>query len=71
VLEPGTRVDHQEGTEEATFVDTFRVVVTILVLLGVALLILLFEKKRAKRIERDLKDMADEQRRGRERHPDD
>ena len=51
--------------------DTFRVVVTILVLLGVALLILLFEKKRAKRIERDLKDMADEQRRGRERHPDD
>lgn len=40
--------------------NAFSVVVTIAVLLGVAVLILLFERRRARQIERDLKDMADE-----------
>jgi hypothetical protein len=42
--------------------DAYGVVLIIVVLLGVALLILLFERKRARRIEHDLKDMADERR---------
>lgn len=42
--------------------NAFSVVVTVLVLLGVAVLILLFERKRARRIEHDLRDMADDQR---------
>ena len=42
--------------------DPFGVVLTIVALLGVALLILLFERKRARRIQRDLRRMADERR---------
>lgn len=42
--------------------NTFGVVLTIAVLVGVAIFILLFEKQRATRIERDLRDMADERR---------
>lgn len=38
--------------------DAFGVVLTIAVLLGVALLILLFERKRAREIQRDLRSMA-------------
>ena len=37
-------------------------ILTIVVLVGVAVFILLFEKKRATRIERDLGEMADRQR---------
>lgn len=40
--------------------DAFGLLATIVVLLGVATLILLFEKKRAKQIQRDLEDMARE-----------
>lgn len=42
--------------------DTFRVVLIIVVLLGVALFILLFEGRRARGIERDLRKMAQERR---------
>lgn len=45
--------------------DSFGMVLTIVVLVGVAVFILLFEKKRAKQIERDLRGTADEQRRRR------
>jgi len=48
-------------------VDAFGLGLTILVLVGVALFILLFERKRATRIQRDLREMADEQGQG----PDD
>jgi hypothetical protein len=41
-------------------VDAFGLVLTIVVLVGVALLILLFERKRATRIQHDLMAMADE-----------
>ncbi len=51
-------------------VDGFRLVLTVLVLLAIAVFILLFEKKRAKGIERDLKEMGDERRHG-EGRPDD
>jgi hypothetical protein len=44
-------------------VDAFGAGVTIAVLLAVALFILLFEKKRATGIQRDLKNSADEQHR--------
>lgn len=44
--------------------DAFRLVVTIVVLVGVALFILLFERKRATRIQRDLREMAEERREG-------
>lgn len=40
--------------------EAFGLVVTIVVLVGVALSILLWERKRAIRIQRDLRDMADE-----------
>ena len=40
--------------------DAFGVVLTIVVLLGVALCILLFEGRRARGIERDLRGMAEE-----------
>ncbi len=40
--------------------DAFGVVLTVIVLVGVAVFILLFERKRATRIERDLRNMADE-----------
>ncbi|GHJ58274.1 hypothetical protein NOK12_07930 [Nocardioides sp. OK12] len=40
----------------------FELVLTIVVLLGVALAILLFERPRARRIERDLRDQAAERR---------
>ncbi len=43
--------------------DTYSVVLTIVVLLAVALLILLFERKRARQIERDLQEMARQRRR--------
>ena len=43
-------------------VNAFGLVLTIVALLGVALLILLFERQRATRIERDLGDMAKERR---------
>jgi hypothetical protein len=46
-------------------VDAFGVVLTVVVLVGVAVFILLFERRRAVRIERDLKDMARRQRRSR------
>lgn len=49
--------------------NTFSVFVTIVALLGVALLILLFERKRARRIERDLSGMADERAKGTGRPP--
>lgn len=42
--------------------DAFGVVLTIVVLLCVALFILLFEGRRARRIERDLRAMAAEER---------
>jgi hypothetical protein len=41
--------------------DAFGLVLTIVVLLGVALFILLFERKRATRIQHDLREMADGQ----------
>jgi hypothetical protein len=44
-------------------VDAFGLVLTVVVLLAVAVLILLFEKRRAQGIERDLGEMRDEQRR--------
>lgn len=47
--------------------DAFSLVVTVVVLLGVAVLILLFERKRAREIERDLRSNA---RRERARRPD-
>jgi hypothetical protein len=46
-------------------VDAYGLVLTIVVLLAIGVAILLFEKRRATRIERDLKQMAQEQR----RHP--
>lgn len=53
-------------------VNAFGVVLTVAVLVGVALLILLFERKRARRIEHDLRGMADERRGpGRDRRPED
>jgi hypothetical protein len=55
---------------KVAIVDGFRLVLTVLVLLGIAVFILLFEKKRAKGIERDLKEMGDERRHG-EGRPDD
>ncbi len=48
--------------------DTYSVVLTVVVLLAMALLILLFERKRARQIEHDLKGMAEERRRN--GHPD-
>ena len=47
--------------------NTFSVAVTILVLLGVALAILLFERKRARQIEHDLRDMANKRAKGTDR----
>ena len=41
--------------------DVFGVVLTIVVLVGVALFILLFERKRATRIQHDLRELAEEQ----------
>lgn len=41
--------------------DAFGLVLTIVVLVGVAIFILLFERKRATRIQHDLREMADEQ----------
>ena len=38
--------------------DAFRLIVTVIVLVRVAVFILLFEKKRARRIERDLSEMS-------------
>jgi uncharacterized membrane protein affecting hemolysin expression len=38
--------------------DAFRLLVTVLVMIGVVVAILLFEKRRAQRIERDTRDMA-------------
>ncbi|WP_165821055.1 hypothetical protein [Nocardioides gansuensis] len=46
-------------------VDAFGVVLTVVVLLGVAVLILLFERKRAREIQRDLRSMADQRDAGR------
>ena len=43
--------------------DVFGLVLTVVVLVGVAVFILLFERQRASRIERDLRDMAGEQNR--------
>lgn len=57
----GTWVRVSEG--EVRIVDAFRLVLTVVVLLAIALFILAFEKKRAKGIERDLKEMRDAQRR--------
>lgn len=54
----GTLIDGRE-----VGVDTYSVVLTIVVLLAVALLILLFERKRARQIERDLQEMARQRRR--------
>jgi hypothetical protein len=38
--------------------DAFRLVVTVLVMVGVVVAILLFERRRADRIARDTRDMA-------------
>jgi len=38
--------------------DAYRLVLTVLVMAGVVVAILLFEKRRAQRIERDTRDMA-------------
>ena len=38
--------------------DVFRLVATVVVLMGVVVAILLFEKRRARRIERDTRSMA-------------
>jgi hypothetical protein len=46
--------------------DAFGLVMTIAVLLLVALAILLFERKRAERIQRDLRETSDERREGRD-----
>jgi hypothetical protein len=43
-------------------VDAFGVALTVVVLLGVAVFILLFERRRAARIERDLKDASRQRR---------
>ena len=43
--------------------NTFGAVLTVVVLVGVAVFILLFERKRATAIQRDLTDMARERRR--------
>lgn len=51
--------------------NTFSVVMTIIALVGVALFILLFERKRARRIERDLSGMAEERAKGTSRPPQD
>ena len=40
--------------------DAFRLVVTVVVMIGVVVAILLFEKRRAQRIERDTRRMARE-----------
>ncbi len=42
--------------------NAFGLVLTIVVLVGVAIFILLFERKRATRIERDLRDMSAQRR---------
>jgi hypothetical protein len=42
-------------------VSVFGVVLTVVVLVGVAIFILVFERKRARQIEHDLRDMANEQ----------
>lgn len=46
--------------------DTYRVVATVVVLVAVVILILLFERRRARQIERDLRDQAG--RRDKDRH---
>ena len=38
--------------------DAYRLVLTVLVMAGVVVAILLFEKRRAQRIERDTRDLA-------------
>jgi uncharacterized membrane protein affecting hemolysin expression len=45
--------------------DAFRLVLTVVVMLGVVAAILLFERRRAQRIERDTREMAEG------RHPED
>jgi Mg2+/citrate symporter len=45
--------------------DAFRVIATVVVLIAVAVFILLFEKKRATRIERDLSEMSQQRRKRR------
>lgn len=42
--------------------ELFGLVVTVVVTLGVVVLILLFERKRARRIQRDLRDQGEQQR---------
>ena len=49
--------------------NTFSVVLTVVVLVAIAVAILLFEKKRAQEIERDLGDMARGSRRKRSDPP--
>jgi Sec-independent protein translocase protein TatA len=45
--------------------DAFRLIATVVVLIAVAVFILLFEKKRATRIERDLSEMSRQRRKRR------
>lgn len=54
-MPPRTEPEAEEET-------VFELVLTIVVLLGVATAILLFERPRARRIERDLRDQARERR---------
>jgi hypothetical protein len=52
-------------------VNAFGLVLTVVVLVGVALLILLFERRRATRIQHDLRHMADERGEGPKNGPPD
>ena len=45
-------------------VDAFRLLVTVLVMVGVVVAILLFERRRAERIERDTQQMGRDRRDG-------
>jgi hypothetical protein len=49
-------------------VDIFGLVVTVLVMLGVAAAILVFERRRARQIEHDLREQADPRHRRPHRH---
>jgi uncharacterized membrane protein affecting hemolysin expression len=42
--------------------ETYRLVATVVVMLGVVVAILLFERRRARQIERDVRRMAEERR---------
>jgi hypothetical protein len=59
---PGLRDAARVPASEEVEMDAFSLVVTVVALLGVAVLILLFERRRAREIERDLRSNARRQR---------